>query len=173
MYRTITIDKKDYKFEYTIEAALYKDGIDRLIEFIGGTFGAQSGKEIADQLEDKEDREKVMEKMIENLKNEITNLPNTALTCFYMGFLEHHGPEGDSSISSMRDAKRLIGRFFEEQPEDGVKDFASLLAMCIDQMSEDGFFKTIGLEKVLGQNTEEKPNRAARRASTKQSGTKS
>lgn len=34
MYKVITISGKDYKLEYNIEAALYKDGIDRFIEFL-------------------------------------------------------------------------------------------------------------------------------------------
>ena len=172
MYKILTIDGKDYKLEYNVEAALYKNGIDRLIEFLGGTFGAQEGKEIVNGLPEKEKVE-TMQKLILNLKNEMTNLPNTALELFYMGLLEHHGPDGDGSILTMKDAKHLVSKLFAEQPEDGICDFATLLSMCTDQMGEDGFFKRTGLEKILAQSTVEKPNRATRRANTRQSGTKS
>lgn len=84
MYKVITISGKDYKLEYNIEAALYKDGIDRFIEFLGNTFGAQDGKELVKGLPDQE-KVLVMQRMILNLKNEIINLPNTALELFYIG----------------------------------------------------------------------------------------
>ena len=172
MYKVITISGKDYKLEYNIEAALYKDGIDRFIEFLGNTFGAQDGKELVKGLPYQE-KVRVMQRMILNLKNEIINLPNTALELFYMGLLEYHGPDGDGTVLTMKDAKRLVSQLFFEQPEDGICDFAALLSLCADQMGEDGFFKRTGLEKILAQSVAEKPNRAARRSNAKLSVTKS
>ena len=167
MYKVLTIGGKDYKLEYSIEAALYKDGIDRLIEFISGTVGVQSEKEITKGL-DSEKKALVIKQLVENLKNEVLGLPNTALEIFYMGLLEYHGQDGDSTILSRKDAKHLISQLFEEQSEDGIKDFATLLSVCMDQMGEDGFFKKMWLEKIAGQNADAKPNRAARRAALKQ-----
>ena len=40
MYKTLTIGGKDYKLEYTIEASLYGDCIEKLITFISKTAGA-------------------------------------------------------------------------------------------------------------------------------------
>lgn len=174
MYKVLTIGGKDYKLEYTIEAALYKDGVDRLIDFISGFSGVQGEKEITKGL-DLEAKTKVRAEILKNLRSEITNLPNTALELFYMGLLQHHGEDGDGAIPSIKSAKKLVMKYFEEQDkvDDGVNDFAALLAVCMEQMTEDGFFKRAGLEKLMGQSTDAKPNRAARRAAAKASGSKS
>lgn len=174
MYKVLNIGNKDYKLEYTVEAALYKDGVDRLIDFIGGLGGAQSEPEITKDL-DSESKTKVRVQIVNNLKSEITNLPNTALELFYMGLLQHHGEDGDGTVLDIKSAKRLVTQYFAEQDtaENGINDFAALLSVCMNQMGEDGFFKRTGLEKIMAQSTGVKPNRAARRAATKGSGNKS
>ena len=174
MYKTLTIGGKDYKLEYTIEAALYKDGVDRLIDFIGGFSGVQGEQEITKGLEP-ESKTKVRIQIVNNLKSEITNLPNTALELFYMGLLQHHGEDGDGTVPDIKAAKRLVAKYFAEQDkvENGINDFAALLAVCMEQMGEDGFFKRTGLEKIMAQSMNTKPNRAARRAAAKASGNKS
>lgn len=169
MYKTLNINGMDYKLEYTIEASLYKDGIDRLMEFLSGAFGPASEKQITKGL-NAQDKTAVRQQLVNNMKTEITSLPNTALMLFYMGLLEYHGPEGDGLIRNMKDAKKLAAQLFA-QKEDEITDWAALLSVCLGQMGEDGFFKLTGLEKILAQNEEEKPkaNRAARRAVTKHS----
>ena len=168
MYKVLSIGGRDYKLEYNVEAALYKDGVDRLIDFLSGTFGIQGEDEITKGLTE-EEKGQVRTQLLGNLKYEVTNLPNTALTLFYAGLLEYHGEDGDKTVLSKKDAKALVTKLFEEQPEGGVTDFAELLAMCIEQMGEDGFFKKTGLEKLIAQSEDAKPNRAARRAATKPS----
>lgn len=174
MYKILTIGGKNYKLEYTVEASLYKDGIDRLIEFIGGIGGVQEEKEFTKGLKE-EDKAKVRMQIVNNVKYEISNIPNTALELFFMGLLEHHGEDGDGSVPDKKAAKNLVTQFFKEQDEieNGINDFAALLSVCMDQMGEDGFFKRTGLTKLMAQNTDAKPNRAARRAATKASGNKS
>lgn len=172
MYKILTISGKDYKLEYTVEASLYKDGVDRLIDFIGGTFAPENEEKLTEKMED-EDRTKVRVEIMKNLRNEMINLPNTALVLFYSGLLEHHGEDGDGTILSLKDAKNLVKQLFSEQPEDGITDFAALLAVCMEQMAEDGFFKRTGLEKIMAPEEKAKPNRATRRASQKASGNKS
>lgn len=171
MYKVLTIGGKDYRLEYNIEASLYKDGVDRLINFLSGAFGASGEAEITKGLS-KEDKTKVRIELMNALREEVINLPDTALTLFYAGLLEYHGADGDGTILSKKDAKSLVKQLFEEQPEDGICDFASLLSTCLDQMGEDGFFKKTGMERVVGQNEAAKPNREARRAAAKASGSK-
>lgn len=166
MYKVLTIGGKDYKLEYTVEAALYKDGIDRLIEFAGTQAIPEVGKQITDGMNN-EDKGKVMVQLFNNLKSEVTGLPNTALILFYSGLLEYHGPDGDGSVCSIGDAKKLVKQLFSEQSEDGITDFAALLSVCLNQMSEDDFFKKTGLERITTQ-AQSKPNRATRRANAKQ-----
>ena len=166
MYKVLTIGGKDYKLEYTVEAALYKDGIDRLMNFLSGAFGIQGEKELTKGMSD-ENKTKVRIELFSNFKSEILDLPGTALTIFYAELMEYHGADGDGSVVSKDAAKKLVKQLFAEQPEDGISDFATLLSVCFDQMTEDGFFKRTGLEKIMAQSEDVKPNRAARRANTK------
>lgn len=173
MYKVLTIGGKDYKLEYSIEAALYKDGVDRLIDFVGGLGVVQGEPDLTKGL-DSELKTKVRVELIKNLKSEITNLPYTALELFYMGLLQYHGEDADGSIPDIKAAKKLVTQYFEEQDkvENGTNDFAALLSVCINQMEEDGFFKRTGLEKLMAQSADTKPNRATRRATAKASGSK-
>jgi len=109
------------------------------------------------------------------LKSTITNIPRTAITLFYMGLLEHHGEDGDGTVTSFGDAKRLAKQYYIDHAEDGTDTPVDLINLCLEQMGEDGFFKRTGLEKVFSgaQKTEESsatPNRAQRRANKKASG---
>ena len=169
MYKVLTIGGKDYKLEYTVEAALYEDGVDHLINFLGNTFGPIGEEKMTEGLPE-EDKRKVRAELIRGFRSGVINLPNTALTLFYTGLLEYHGPDGDGSILSKSDAKKLVKQLFQEQPEDGIRDFAMLLDLCMSQMAEDDFFKRTGLERFM---TPSKPNRATRRAAKKQSDNKS
>lgn len=172
MYKVLTIGGKDYRLEYSIEASLYKDGVDRLINFLSGAFGASGEAELTKGLSE-EDKTKVRVELMHNLRSEIINLPDTALTLFYAGLLEYHGLDGDGSILHKVDAKKLVKQLFAEQPEDGITDFASLLELCINQMGEDGFFKRTGLERIAEQSEAAKPNRATRRAQKRLTDSKS
>ena len=163
MYKVLTIGGKDYRLEYNVEASLYKDGVDRLINFLSGAFGASGEDELTKGLSD-EDKTKVRIELMQNLRSEVINLPDTALTLFYAGLLEYHGLDGDGSILHKVDAKKLVKQLFAEQPEGGITDFASLLELCMNQMGEDGFFKRTGLERIAEQSEAAKPNRATRRA---------
>lgn len=84
MYKVLTIGGKDYRLEYNVEASLYKDGVDRLINFLSGAFGASGEDELTKGLSD-EDKTKVRVELVQNLRSEIINLPDTALTLFYAG----------------------------------------------------------------------------------------
>lgn len=176
MYKVLTIGNKDYRLEYTIEAALYKDGVDRLVEFLGGTVGAKDADAITDKLPNEEDKRATKVEILKNLKFEITSLPRTALILFYSGLLEHHGEDGDRSVMSISDAKYLVKQLFAEQPDDGIKDFGALLYTCMEQMYADGFFKKTGLETLMKNAAKSSevavPNRAARRAKAKASESK-
>lgn len=166
MYKVLNIDGKDYRLEYTIEAALYKDGIDRLVDFLSGSFGLETEAEISKGMTVKGKME-LRQQLVKNLKSEIENLPNTALILFYAGLLEYHGPDGDRSVLTQKDAKKLAKFLFQDE-NSGISDFAELLTVCMNQMAEDGFFKTTGLERIGVQNAEETKsngkNRAERRA---------
>lgn len=170
MYKVLTIGGNEYKLEYTIEASLYDECIEKLVAFFGNTFGGANEEEITKDM-DEEQKMEVRKLLLKNSISGIGNLPQTALSVFYAGLLEHHGSEGDKSIKSKRDAKELVRTYFKEHTEDGKDNFFDLLTICLEQMVEDGFFKRTGLEKIVARSeAEPKKNRAQRRAAAKSSG---
>ena len=82
MYKSLMIGGKDYKLEYSIEASLYADCTASLT-------GLMTEIQIAGENKD-----------IKKVISEISNIPQTALTMFYAGLMEHHGshPDGDADV---------------------------------------------------------------------------
>ena len=131
--KKITINKKEYTFEFSIEASLYDDCTKSVMDMFvkgGMVTGAAEAKDV--------------EGAMDNLIDTIANLPNKALTLFYAGLLEHHGPEGDGSIQGMSDAKRLLADYLKEKK----KSFRDVLGEMMDLMAKDSFFDLIGLNQI-------------------------
>lgn len=155
MYKVLQIGGKDYKLEYSIEASLYADCTASLT-------GLMTEIQIAGDSKD-----------IKRIVSELSNIPQTTLTIFYAGLMEHYGvhPDGDGSVPDIQTAKHLIAQYLKEHSEDDTGNFFGIMQMCIEQMGEDGFFKLTGLEGMMNQfNQTAKPNRATRRAEAKASG---
>lgn len=174
MYKVLKIGNKEYKFEYSLEASLYDQGIESLLDFLGNTAGAVNMDKVTDGM-NTVDKKEAVGAIMNKLKSTITNIPRTAITLFYMGLLEHHGEDGDGTVTSFVDAKRLAKQYYIDHEEEGTDTPVDLINLCLEQMGEDGFFKRTGLEKVFSgaQKTEESsvtPNRAQRRANKKASG---
>lgn len=132
----VNIGGKDYKLEYTIEASLYKDCVDKMTTYMKNVIVAQADESV--------------DKLLANM----SDLPHIALTAFYAGLLEHHSNE----INSEKDAKELIKTYFAEHKEDGKDNFYEIMEMVSGCMGDDGFFRQIGLEqflKTLMEQTEE------------------
>ena len=134
--KKIKIGNKEYKFEFTIEASLYGECTEALTGFLSNIGKAQGTADLKELLKS------------------ISDIPQTALTLFYAGLLEHHGEDGDGTVCTKKDAKRLIKQYFEDNKENEDADFYSILALMIGVMEEDGFFKRTGLEKMLTSGTE-------------------
>ena len=155
MYKVLQIGGKDYKLEYSIEASLYADCTASLT-------GLMAEIQIAGDSKD-----------IKRIVSELSNIPQTTLTIFYAGLMEHHGvhPDGDGSVPDIQTAKHLIAQYLKEHSEDDTGNFFGIMQMCIEQMGEDGFFKLTGLEGMMNQFRQTaKPNRATKRAEAKASG---
>lgn len=129
--KTIKIGDKEYKFEFTIEASLFNECTEKTTTFMTNISEAQSKADI------------------KQIISSISDIPQTTLTMFYAGLLEHHGEEGDGSVITKKDAKRLIKQYFVENKDTDNDNFYSLLELMIECMGDDGFFKRIGLEKMF------------------------
>ena len=133
--KIVNIGGKEYKFEYTIEASLYNECTEKISNLMMSMQSAQ----------EKEDLKELLASM--------ADIPQTALTIFYAGLIENHGIDGDKTVLSKKDAKRIVKTYFEEHKEDENGDFYSVLAMCMEMMEEDGFFKQIGLQQMTSKPT--------------------
>ena len=136
--KTIKIGDKDYKIEFTIEASLFNE----CTEKVTGLMYAMSEAGNAEN--------------IKNMISSMSDIPQTTLTMFYAGLLEHHGEDGDKSVLSKNDAKKLIKQYFKEHSEDETGNFYGFMEILIGQMVDDGFFNQIGLVQVANQTKEQK-----------------
>lgn len=173
MYKALNIGGKDYRLEYTLEASLCSDCIDRLIEFLGGISGSAYLADGALAEIPLDSRQEVIKESLSGIKSEISKLPQTAILMLYAGLQEYHGLDGDSTVTSMHDAKKIAKQYIQEHSDDGTGNFYDLFTICLNQMAEDDFFVRTGLNKIMSQamNTEEsnepKPNRVQKRATSK------
>lgn len=137
--KVIKIGNKEYKFEFTIEASLYGECTETLTAFLTNV-GTAGGN-------------------LKEVLKSISDIPQTALTLFYAGLLEHHGEDGDGTVTTKKDAKRLIKQYFEDKKDTDEADFYSIMALMIEVMEEDGFFKRTGLSRVLEAGMEKVPKK--------------
>jgi hypothetical protein len=126
------ISGKNYRLEYTVEAALCDECVERTMRLFVAIGEAQNEQDI----------KKVVSTM--------TDIPRTALYLFYGGLLEHHADE----VKSVDDAKKLVTEYFRENKDSEDANFYGLLTTCLTQMKEDGFFRQIGLEQAVNQTEE-------------------
>lgn len=153
MYKVITINGEDYKLEFAIEASLYKECIQSITELM---YTIDSGQNTGD---------------IKSILNGISDIPNTAINCFYAGLLEHHGTEsGDGRVPNMTTAKELARAIIKDEQNE-ISNFYDLMTMCVEQMGEDGFFDLIGLGSLISTNTTQTSKRGRKKKPTEVSET--
>lgn len=129
MYRLIKIGNEEYKLEYSVEASLYCECVESITNLM---FTASTSENIRDMIK------------------EISNLPNTTLTLFYAGLMEHHGVDaGDGKVPNIKVAKELAVQYFKEHKEDGTGNWFELMNMCMEQVGEDSFFDLIGIHQMM------------------------
>lgn len=133
----LTIGGKDYHIEYTIEASLYNECTEKVTGLMASLGNASNTNEIKEML------------------SSIADIPQTVLTMFYAGLLEHHGEEGDRTILSKKDAKNLIRQYLLEHKDDDTGNFYGVMELLVEQMGNDGFFELIGLNRLMTQTAEE------------------
>lgn len=132
------VDKKEYTLEYTFEAAENQKCVDAMTDFFGGAMMTKIDESKSEALQ------------IRDFLMTISDLPRMAMDMFYAGLLEHHGEDGDGTITSRMDAKRLYKQFCKENPDNPMAiSYYGLVTAISEQMGEDGFFKRTGMEGIL------------------------
>lgn len=126
MYKLLKIGGEEYKFEFSIEASLYNNCIEKITTLMLNVDNGQTNNDI------------------KSLLTSVSDIPQTAIECFYAGLLEHHGMDGDKRVPNVRTAKLLIREMFQDD-ESECHNWNDVLELCTTQMREDGFFALIGL----------------------------
>ena len=129
----LKIGNKTYKIEFNIEASLNRECVDTITEFLCGV-----------------DRES--KNPIQAVLDSVKDKPKTVLAMLYAGLLENHGVEGDGTVMSMSDAKKLLKQYFAEHKDDEKGNYYDLYALLLGQMEEDGFFGLIVLVPFIRNN---------------------
>ena len=129
--KRITIDGKEYTFEFSIEASMYSECTENVMELFR-TIGEAQSQENAREL----------------IKS-ISNISTVAVTMFYAGLMEHHGVEGDKTVLSLSDAKKLIKKYLNEHKDDEKGSLYSVMEEMMEVMADDGFFEVIGLARMM------------------------
>ena len=132
------VEGKEYTLEYTFEAAENQKCVDAMTDIFGGAMMTKIDETKSEALQ------------IRDFLMTISDLPRMAMDMFYAGLLENHGEDGDGTITSRLDAKRLYKQFCKENPEDAMAaSYYGLITVISNQMEEDGFFKRTGLADIL------------------------
>lgn len=154
--RRLTIGGKEYTFRFSIEASLYNECTEAMMNMFLSLGEAQGAAESA--VETVNDniasaKAQVMSALRKAFTS-ISNVPQTALTLFYAGLLEEHS----DSVRSKNDAKKLLAQFINEVEDEKNKNFYYVVNLMLDIMGEDHFFDLTGLSKLLNEAVPEKSN---------------
>jgi hypothetical protein len=141
--KILTIDGKDYKVEFSFEAAEYKDCVDKAFKVVSGSYMARRSNF------DKDDKQAMMEMMIDGTADMVSDLPVVVPSFLYAGLLENN------PIANEQEAKALFKQFIRENPNDVRASFYGMFTFLKECMEDDGFFKLTGLDKLVEQMNQE------------------
>lgn len=140
--KILTIGGKDYKVEFSFEAAEYKDCVDSIFKVISGSYIMKNGPT------DENEKISVATAILNGTSDMVSDIPKIAVTALYAGLLENNPVENEQA------AKALFKQFVKENPDDERASFWGMYDFLRDCMEEDGFFKLTGMDKVIAQMSE-------------------
>jgi len=139
--KRITIGKEEYTIEFSLEATLYNECTEKIMDMITSAEIVQAEIE-SDDIDVKEKTEKAVKTVISGM----ADIPQRALVLFYAGLLEHHGAEGDGSVKSKSAAKKLMLDYMKENEGMTLYD---IMNEMMEEIVNDHFFDLIGVEKMV------------------------
>ena len=131
---TIKVNNIEYKIEFGFDAAETEEFIQKLFRFMTGSYLAENSEDM-DNLTAKD--------VIFGTTNMFSELPKLCALGFYAGLIQNHGFSKEESNSIMR--------LYMKENDLSYNDSFAFLKEC---MEKDGFFKLIGLDKVMEGMTE-------------------
>lgn len=123
----LTIGGKDYKIEYSFEAAEYKNCVDKAFKVISGAYMVRHGSF------DEDDKPGMMGILIDGTADMVSDLPTMVLSFLYAGLLENN------PVADEQEAKALFKQFIKENSEDDRASFYGMFEFLKQCMEDDGF----------------------------------
>ena len=132
--RNLTIDGKEYVLEFTYEASMYKELVNRMFNLLTMSYIAKN--------EDSKNPNNVVT-LIDGIADMTSDIPHVCKIAFHGGLLENHDVKADEAVKLMK----------QYMKENSI-GFYELFEFIKEVMEEDGFFKLSGLEGMLTQLNE-------------------
>lgn len=146
----LTKGGRNWKLEYTFEAAHYQRCVEKAWDYFSGAMALRE----AAAAEGKSQAEQQMGVM-NGIINSMVAIPDLVLLFIYAGLIEHHGRE----IKTEADARQWYKEYCLDYPETTDVEMLEKIRQC---MEDDGFFRRIGLDKMLeSMKTDQKKSRKA------------
>lgn len=140
--KRITIGGQEYTIEFSLEATLYNECTEKVMDMI--TSASVAGAKIDNKEINAEEK---TETALKTIVTSAADIPNRALILFYAGLLEHHGTEsGDGTIKSKKDAKKLMKEYIDEHEGMNLYD---VMSEMMEEIMNDHFFEQIGVDKMM------------------------
>lgn len=137
MYKIIRIGGNDYKMEFTIEASLYQDFVEKLSKYVLDFSSLMAEYDIQGKgIKSQKDLIKMSSEAVKSMfLTQTTQTPYLAMVGFYAGLMEHQH-------LSQEEGKKLYIQYLQEYN----KKPAEVLAEIMEKVQEDNFFQMIGLD---------------------------
>lgn len=137
--KNLKIGRKEYKIEYSFDAAEYKECVDKAFKMVSGGYMAKHGHF------DENNKVTGLGVLVDGTADMISDLPIIIPSFLYAGLLEHNPVEDEKA------AKSLFRQFVKENPDDERASYYGMYDYLRKCMEEDGFFKLTGLEKMISE----------------------
>lgn len=148
--KALQIGDEIKKIEFSVDAAGYEEFTkvltQILLEFVDAKAEADNDSQ---ETATKKTKEEIKKENIERLTTSIANTPDTVLTLFYAGLLEHHGEYGDGTVLTREDARKLLKIYLTDKTAEEKRTYYSTMSFLVGQIIEDGFIELVGITEML------------------------
>ena len=124
--KSIIVNEKEYKLEFTFEAAEYKELVQKMFNIVTGAYLVRGNN--------------AAESIIDGASEMVADIPHICITAFYAGLLENNPV-------TVEEAKTLMKEYMKANKL-SFKGLFDELKMC---MEDDGFFELSGLTEMINE----------------------
>lgn len=130
--KTFIINKKEYKLEYSFEAAEHRDTVQKMFNVLSGAYVVRTG------ITEGESKEAVVGAMVDGVSLMVADIPHIVKTAFYSGLLENNPVPEDEAYALMKQ--------YMKENKIGYNKLYEDIREC---MEDDGFFDLSGLTEMI------------------------